>query len=109
MYRNIATQMSCDRNGPTEWLRPKRSDRNGQTETARPNRPDRIGQTEMAQTESARPKRPDRIGQTEKSCARSQPGLKLLQFEITNKCPLCKIDFLLNIYWWIQTLHHNRD
>ena len=42
MYRNFATEMSCDRNG--------------QTESARPNRPDRIGQTETAQTETARPK-----------------------------------------------------
>jgi len=58
-----------------------------QTETARPNGSDRNGSDENGS---------DRIGQTEKSCARSQPGSKLRQFEITNKCPLCEIDFLLN-------------
>jgi len=52
MYGNAATEMSRDRNGPTEWLRPK---------WIRPKRPDRMAQTEMAQTktaqtESARPK-----------------------------------------------------
>jgi len=52
------------------------------TETVRPNGSDRIG----------------RIGQTEKSCARSQPGLKLLQVENTNKCPSSEIDFLLKIF-----------
>ena len=55
MYRNVATEMSRDRNG----LDRNGSDRNGQTETA---------QTEMAQNETARPKLPDRIGHSEKSC-----------------------------------------
>ena len=53
---NVATEMSCYRNGQTEsarpkrlrpkWLRPKRlrpkrPDRTAQTKTAKPNRPDR--------------------------------------------------------------------
>ena len=51
MYRNVATEMSRDRNGQTELTRPNRPDWTAQTEMA---------QTEMAQTETARPNRPDR-------------------------------------------------
>jgi len=47
MYRNVATQMSPDRNGQTEVFR----DRNGLAETARPNRPVRVDQTEKSRTD----------------------------------------------------------
>jgi len=47
MYRNVATEMSRDRNDQTETA---------QTEMAQTE----MAQTETAQTETARPKRPDR-------------------------------------------------
>jgi len=49
MYRNVATEMSPDRNGQTEMSRDRNGlGRNGLTETARPNRSDRIGPTEKS-------------------------------------------------------------
>jgi len=54
MYRNVATEMSPDRDGQTDSARPIRPDRFGQTEMAQTEMsPDRNGQTEMAQTEMA--------------------------------------------------------
>jgi len=51
MYKNVATEISPDRDGQTEMSRDHNGpDRNGLTEMARPNRPDRIGQTEKSRT-----------------------------------------------------------
>jgi len=51
MYRNVVTEMSCDRNGQTESARPKRL----RPKWLRPKRPDRIGQTEWSCTRFLHP------------------------------------------------------
>ena len=53
MYKNVATEMSRDRNGQTESARPNRPDRIGWTETVQTE----MAQTETAQTETVRPNR----------------------------------------------------